>query len=153
MTVDGTARRALLRSLPLLLAAVVPAVLLPATSAWAQIIQRKQIEGLEIALGVVPAGGPTDARYAPPDAHRLIVSLTELGTGRAVDGASVSADVAVLGYSGRHQPFERVELDGQPRYVATFSMPGRTPYRILIHVVAPGRTRTLEAQFRYTHHH
>lgn len=153
MTVESTVRRALLWSLPLLLAAAMPAALLPATSAWAQIIQRQQIEYLDVALSIVPAGSPMDAGQAIPDAHRLIVSLTEVGSGRVVDGASVSADVAFLGYSGRHQPFERVELDGQPRYVATFSMPGRTPYRILIHVVVPDRTPTLEAQFRYTHHH
>lgn len=133
------------------LASILTAVLIgfAATQAAAQAVQRQRLGDVEVALRVAVLEALPDL---PPAPHGLAVWLADAESGRGIDGAQVWVDIAERGFAGERQALAAAE-QGEGRYEGVHSMPGRVPYRLLVHARLPGAARTLEAVFEYRHHH
>lgn len=127
-------------------------VMLASAHAAAQLVQRQMLGDMAVALSVTPLLAP-DAEAGSVEApHRLTVWLRERESGRGIDDARVMVDVAEQGFAGTQGALVAA-ADEAGRYEAIQSMPGRVPYRILVHVRRVGEARSLEAMFQYRHHH
>jgi hypothetical protein len=126
--------------------------------AVAQAVRQQQpVAHANVWLVVTPSGH--DRSTAPASAaaaasgHRLAVILRDTATGAAIPDAHVRVNVAEKGFAGTYYTLGRDVFEGVPAYTGSVSMPGRTPYRLLVQVMLPRVDRTLEAQFEYRHHH
>ena len=133
---------------------LLPAAAAPGSAPW----EAKSVHGYKIALaveGILESAAPgTEPRHAQTLEHRLVVSVREEASGKAVPIASVSANVAESGYSGETIPLSRLFSGGDVLYEARLRLEVRTTYRILLYATpADGGGRTVEAQFDYRHHH
>lgn len=143
--------------LALALAAVLSA---PYGTPEAEELRQRQVLGdVEILVAVPHAGEamqhqtPLDSPAPRADEHHLVVQLFDAATGRQIEDAEVTADVAEKGYAGSRKMLKPTRIDGKPAYGGFFAMPGRVQYRILVQVRRPGAARAVEAQFEYRHHH
>lgn len=125
----------------------------PATGAD-PLLKHKLLEHVTVTMTIASPGNDTRATphdYSSP--HRLTVVLRDVKTAAAIRDAHVQVDVAERGYAGAKYSLAADAVGDIPGYSAYVSMPGRVPYRILVHVTLPRVDRVLEAQFEYRHHH
>jgi hypothetical protein len=131
-------------------------VSLPAISADA-VYKHMVLEHATVTMTITSPDNGTRGRAAPDGnssaPHQLTVVLRDIKTAAAIRGAHVQADVAERGYAGAKHVLSADTVDGIPSYSAYVSMPGRVPYRILVHVMLPRVERVLEVQFEHRHHH
>lgn len=149
-TPEARTRKMLLCSL-----LVLPGVSLPAIGADA-VHKHKVLEHATVTMTIASPNDDRRSGAAPHDyssPHRLAVVLRDVKTAAAITGAQVQADVAERGYAGAKYVLATDTIEGIPGYSTEVPMPGRVPYRILIHIRLPRIDRMLEAQFDYRHHH
>jgi len=117
----------------------------------------KVLEHATVTVTITPSGhegrGNLAPEAPPSSRHQLAVVLRDVRTAAVIRDAHVQADVAERGYGGTRYALTADMVEGVPGYSSYVSMPGRVPYRILIHVTLPRVDRVLEAQFEYRHHH
>jgi hypothetical protein len=155
-------RSARIFSFPALLGAVILLSILAAAPfpvARADPVQSVVLGGLEIALRISAAGHTgigtvqSDAATGSEGPHKLVVTLRDRKTRKAIDDARITAYVAEQGYVGTGHDFAREHGSTPGQYTATAYMPARAAYRILVGVQLPGAARAREAQFEFRHHH
>jgi hypothetical protein len=129
---------------------------LPAASADV-VLQHEALSQATVTMAITPPGNDGQRAAAPGDQreqpHRLEFVLRDNKTASAISDAHVRVNVAEKGFAGTDYALSPQIVGGVPGYSAYVSMPGRVPYRILVHVKLPRVERALEAQFEYRHHH
>ena len=101
--------------------------------------RRKLADGMEIFLGVMPAG---------TGAYHVNISLRDAATHAAIPNAVVEARVAnALG--GSTKKLAPKTFDGVASYVNDFRMEGRDAYTITAQIRRPGEPRATEVRFDF----
>lgn len=131
-------------------------VAVAAPAAASEPVRQQVLAHATVALTITPfvheAAAADDMIRAEPS-HHLVVVLRDRKTDAPIPGAHVRIDVAEKGFAGVSYTLNPETVGGVPAYAASVVMPGRTLYRILVHVMLPRVDRVLEAQFEYRHHH
>ena len=100
---------------------------------------RKVVDGIEVFLGVAPAG---------KGAYHLNISLRDAASKAQISDAAVEARVAnALGGSSRK--LEPKTFNGAASYVNDFRMEGREAYTITAQIRRPGSPRPTEVTFEF----
>lgn len=117
----------------------------------------RSVPGYRVSLAVESVANAetpgANRTHASPAGHRLTVVIRSDATGRPVELARASVDVAEKGYGGASVPLRKDPAGGRGRYRALVPLATGTDYRILVHAVPADERRTLEAEFPYRHHH
>ncbi len=117
----------------------------------------RPVPGYRVSLAVESvANAETPEAYrthASPAEHRLTVVIRSDATGRSVQLARASVDVAEKGYGGASVALSEGPAGERGLYQALVPLAIATDYRILVHATPAGESRTLEAEFQYRHHH
>lgn len=139
--------RQLMRPLCLVFAAI---WLAPASAE--EIFQRETVDGVVVWLQITPSRPHSSTSKEESD-HRIVAMLREQATGRAIEDASVTVEVAKKGRVATHWPLAPSVHGPDPAYVGQVPMAGRgTAYRIRLQFRRPGDREAFETEFRYAHH-
>ena len=101
---------------------------------------RKVVDGMEILLGVAPAGSS--------GVYHINLSLRDVASQAQIKDAVVEARVAnALG--GATKKLEAKSFNGAPAYVNDFRMVGAEPYIVTAEIRRTGAARPTEASFEF----
>jgi len=101
---------------------------------------RKVVDGMEILLGVAPAGAK--------GAYHVNLSLRDVASQAQIKDAVVELRVAnALG--GATKKLEANDFNGAPAYVNDFRMEGAQPYTVTAQIRRAGAARPTEASFEF----
>jgi len=118
-----------------------------------EIRQHQVVDDVEVVLVVPHAEQGPKSRIESQNEHHLVVWLLDSVTSKPIEDAQVKAEVTEDGYAGSEKILEPMKFEGKPAYSGIFTMPGRVVYRIMIKIGRPGKSRVIEAHFKYQHHH
>jgi hypothetical protein len=100
---------------------------------------RKLVDGMEVFLGIAPAGRGS---------YHVNISLRDAASKAPIKDATVEARVAnPLG--GTSKKLEPKTFNDVPGYVSDFRMEGRDAYTITAQIRRPGNARTSEVRFDF----
>jgi len=111
----------------------------PAPPALAADPRRKLADGMEIFLGVMPAG---------TGAYHINISLRDAATHAAIPNAAVEARVANV-FGGSTKKLAPKAFDGGTSYVNDFRMEGKDAYTITAQIRRPGASHATEVRFDF----
>lgn len=117
------------------------------------------VGGVAIYFGILPAelvrghppGHPESGMHGgvPVGENHLTVALFEDKTGVRITRAKVSATITGPDSFKVTKKLEPMIIAGSATYGNYFSMPGPGPYRIVLHIQAPGAREGIEAVFAW----
>ncbi len=120
---------------------------------------RQVVGGVAIYLGIMPAelvrghppAHPESGMHGgvPVGENHLTVALFDDKTGERITRAEVSATITGPDNFKAAKKLEPMIIAGSATYGNYFSMPGPGPYRIVLHIQAPGAGRSIEAVFAW----
>ena len=135
-----------------------------AVTAMAESSLSKEVDGVTIYVGIVPAeiirGLPRDHPEATmhggaprgSEQYHMMVALFDAKTGQRISDAEVRASVAGLGEAGAPVKLESMDIANTITYGNYFPMPGHGPFRIAMQIRRTGAARVIEAHFEHKHH-
>ncbi len=157
-------RRVLASACALLLPPLPMAALAPAAAQVAPAGGVREVGGLVVYLGVMPAavvqghppGHPERAMHGgtPTGRHtyHLVVAVFEAASGTRVTDAEVTATVTGLGHVGQtRMPLEPMTVANALSYGGFVALPGSDVYQITIDIRRPRATGAPRAEFTYRH--
>ncbi len=123
----------------------------PAERAAARDPNHRNLDGMEIYLGIVPA--ETAAVKQPRPSGRgyfyVNVSVRDSTTLADIRDAQVEARAANPVTGGETRKLDLMTVNGAASYGNFFRMSGREPYTITVHIRRPGSAQTSEARFDF----
>ncbi len=118
---------------------------------------RRVVDGVAIYFGILPAelvrGHPREHPESethggvPVGENHLTVALFEDKTGVRITHAKVTATITGPDRFKITKQLEPMTIAGSVTYGNYISMPGPGPYRIVLHIQAPGARKAVEAVF------
>jgi cytochrome c5 len=85
-----------------------------------------------------------------PDHYYVTVAAFDARTGRRITDAVVRARVSGAAGTGREQTLKPITVGGTVSYGGYFPMAGGGPYKVAVHVMRPGSSAPVDAQFQYS---
>lgn len=120
---------------------------------------RRVADGVVVYFGILPAelvrghppGHPESEMHGgvPVGENHLMVALFDEKTGERITRADVTATITGPGRFRATKKLDPMVIAGSATYGNYFSMPGPGPYRIVLHIQAPGARRSIEAVFAW----
>ena len=85
-----------------------------------------------------------------PDHYYVTVAAFDARSGQRIADAVVKARVSGAAGAGREQTLKPITVGGAVSYGGYFPMAGGGPYKVAVHVIRPGSSAPVDAQFQYS---